>query len=115
MSDGSLSCHQHRTRPPPPLAPSPYTVSGKRQIGGLSSGRSNCLTLRIMRTKTPMKTISHHMEDDEELHRIADERWAVLQRTGKSIAWADAKTYFRARAAGIKTPLHRPDVRKPET
>ncbi|SOE06133.1 Predicted transcriptional regulator [Variovorax sp. YR752] len=49
-------------------------------------------------------------EMDEELHRIADKRWAALQRTGESVAWEDAKAYFQARAAGKKA--HRPSARK---
>jgi len=50
-------------------------------------------------------------EMDEELHRLADKRWATLQRTGESVAWDDAKAYLRARAAGKKMP--RPAARKP--
>ncbi|WP_373425428.1 CopG family ribbon-helix-helix protein [Variovorax boronicumulans] len=41
-------------------------------------------------------------ELDEELHRIADKRWAALQRTGESVAWEDAAAYLKARAAGKK-------------
>jgi predicted transcriptional regulator len=41
-------------------------------------------------------------ELDEELHRIADKRWAALQRTGESVAWEDAAGYLNARAAGQK-------------
>ena len=50
-------------------------------------------------------------EMDETLHRIADERWATLQRTGESVGWDDAKAYLQARAAGRKAP--RPRARKP--
>ncbi|MGO4392254.1 CopG family ribbon-helix-helix protein [Variovorax sp. M-6] len=49
-------------------------------------------------------------EMDEELHRIADERWSALQSTGKSVPWKDATTYLRARVAGKK--LRRPASRK---
>ena len=50
-------------------------------------------------------------ELDEELHRIADKRWAALQRTGESIAWEDAAGYLQARAAGKKA--RRPSARRP--
>ncbi|SDH81392.1 ribbon-helix-helix protein, CopG family [Variovorax sp. OV700] len=50
-------------------------------------------------------------ELDEELHRIADKRWAALQRTGESVAWEDAAAYLKARAAGQKP--RRPTARRP--
>ncbi|MDQ0006853.1 putative transcriptional regulator [Variovorax boronicumulans] len=50
-------------------------------------------------------------ELDEELHRIADKRWAALQRTGESVAWEDAAAYLKARAAGKK--VRRPAARRP--
>lgn len=50
-------------------------------------------------------------EMDETLHRIADERWDMLQRTGESVGWDDAKAYIHARAAGKTAP--RPLARKP--
>jgi hypothetical protein len=51
------------------------------------------------------------IETDDELHRVADERWAVLKRAGKSVAWADAKAYLQARATGEKA--RRPSARRP--
>jgi predicted transcriptional regulator len=51
------------------------------------------------------------VEMDEEMHRIADERWVALQRTGESVSWTDAKAYMQARAAGKK--VRRPPVRRP--
>lgn len=51
-------------------------------------------------------------EMDDELHRIADKRWAALQRTGKSVAWQDSKAHIQARVAGKK--MSRPGARKPE-
>jgi predicted transcriptional regulator len=39
-------------------------------------------------------------ELDEQFHRIADERWAKLLDTGKTIPWDDAKIYLEARARG---------------
>ena len=50
-------------------------------------------------------------ELDEELHRIADKRWAALQRTGESVAWEDAAAYLKARTAG-QNP-RRPLARRP--
>ena len=51
------------------------------------------------------------VEMDEEMHRIADERWAVLHKTGESVSWTDAKAYMQARAKGKKAA--RPPSRKP--
>ncbi len=39
-------------------------------------------------------------ELDEELHRVADARWAGVLATGKTVAWDDAKAYLAARARG---------------
>ncbi|HSV48176.1 MAG TPA: CopG family transcriptional regulator [Ramlibacter sp.] len=39
-------------------------------------------------------------ELDEAFHRVADERWAKLLTTGKTVAWDDAKAYLEARAHG---------------
>lgn len=39
-------------------------------------------------------------EIDEAFHQAADERWARLLTTGKSVSWADAKTYLEARSRG---------------
>ncbi len=47
---------------------------------------------------------------DTEMHRIADERWARIQRTDEAIPWAEARSYIRARAAGKTVP--RPPTRK---
>ena len=37
---------------------------------------------------------------DNEFHRVADERWAELITTGKSIDWDQAKLYMQAKARG---------------
>lgn len=50
------------------------------------------------------------IELDEELHRLADERWAALLQTGESVSWSDTKTYLQARVQGEKSP--RPSARK---
>jgi predicted transcriptional regulator len=46
------------------------------------------------------------VEVDAEFHRLADERWAKVLATGKTVPWDDAKAYLEARARGDK-------VRKP--
>jgi predicted transcriptional regulator len=40
------------------------------------------------------------VELDDEFHRVADERWAKVLSTGKTVAWDDAKPYLEARARG---------------
>ena len=49
-------------------------------------------------------------EQDEAFHRIADERWAKLLATGKTMRWEDAKTYLEARARGERA--RKPAARK---
>ena len=49
-------------------------------------------------------------ELDDDFHRLADERWAVVLTTGKTVPWSDAKTYLEARAQGKKA--QRPAARK---
>jgi predicted transcriptional regulator len=46
------------------------------------------------------------VEIDEEFQRLADERWAKVLATGKTVPWDDARAYLEARARGDK-------VRKP--
>ncbi|MEY4767223.1 MAG: hypothetical protein RI907_3896 [Pseudomonadota bacterium] len=52
-------------------------------------------------------------EQDEAFHRLADERWARLLDTGKTVAWSDARAYLEARAKGDKArkPAARPPKR----
>jgi predicted transcriptional regulator len=49
-------------------------------------------------------------ELDDELHRIAEERWAELMTTGKTVPWEEAKAYLKAKAAGGNA--RRPAARK---
>ena len=51
------------------------------------------------------------VELDEELHRIADQRWGKVLATGKTVSWTDARTYLEASAQG-KRPA-KPNARKP--
>ncbi len=39
-------------------------------------------------------------ELDDELHRIADDRWAKMLITGKTVSWDEAKGYLEARSRG---------------
>jgi predicted DNA-binding protein len=50
------------------------------------------------------------VEEEEEAHRIADDRWASLLQTGKTVAWGEAKTYAEARARGERP--RKPAARK---
>jgi predicted transcriptional regulator len=45
-------------------------------------------------------------ELDQDFHKIADQRWAKIMATGKTIPWDDAKAYLEARTQGKR-------VRKP--
>jgi predicted transcriptional regulator len=49
-------------------------------------------------------------ELDDELHRIAEERWAELMATSKTVPWEEAKGYLKAKAAGGNA--RRPAARK---
>lgn len=40
------------------------------------------------------------VEQDTAFHALADERWARIRATGKTVAWDDAKAYLTARANG---------------
>lgn len=40
------------------------------------------------------------VELDAAFHALADERWANIRTTGKTVAWDDAKAYLAARAKG---------------
>ena len=42
------------------------------------------------------------VEHEDELHRIADQRWATLLATGKTIPWDEAKAYLRAKSRGVQ-------------
>jgi predicted transcriptional regulator len=50
------------------------------------------------------------VEVDAEFHRVADERWAKLLATGKTVAWGDARAYLEARAQGRRP--RKPAARK---
>ena len=39
-------------------------------------------------------------EWDDDFHRVADERWAKVLSTGKTVPWSDAKAYLEAQSQG---------------
>lgn len=51
-------------------------------------------------------------ELDQDFHRVADERWAKVLATGKTVAWDDARAYLEAHAAGARP--RKPAARKPK-
>jgi len=50
------------------------------------------------------------VELDTAFHAVADERWANIRATGKTVAWDDAKAYLAARANGERP--RKPAARK---
>lgn len=45
------------------------------------------------------------------LRRLANERWATLVQTGKSVPWDEAKAWLQSRAAGQQ--LEKPEAHPP--
>lgn len=43
------------------------------------------------------------VEIDAEFDRLADERWARVLATGRTVPWDDARMYLEARARGDKS------------
>jgi predicted transcriptional regulator len=52
------------------------------------------------------------VEVDEAFHRVADERWAKVLATGKTVPWDDAKAWLEARSRGERP--RKPAARKPK-
>jgi predicted transcriptional regulator len=50
------------------------------------------------------------VELDEAFQHVAEERWAKVLATGKTVAWNEAKTWMEARARGER--LRKPVARK---
>jgi predicted transcriptional regulator len=40
------------------------------------------------------------VEQDDEFHRLADQRWASVLAKGKTVPWDEAKAYLAARTRG---------------
>ena len=51
------------------------------------------------------------VEQDDDFHRIADERWAKVLAKGKTVPWEEAKAYLVARSRGGRPA--KPGARKP--
>jgi predicted transcriptional regulator len=51
------------------------------------------------------------VELDDEFHRVADERWARVLSTGKTVPWDEARAYIDARSRGERP--RKPVARKP--
>lgn len=51
-------------------------------------------------------------ESDEELDRVAEQRWAKMLVTGKTVDWTDARSYVEARVRGSQAV--KPIARKPK-
>ena len=51
------------------------------------------------------------VELDEAFHRVADERWAKVLATGKTVPWDAAKAWLEARSRGERA--RKPAARKP--
>lgn len=49
-------------------------------------------------------------EQEDELERLAEERWAKLRSTGRTVSWEAATTYLRAKGRGERA--RRPVARK---
>ena len=50
------------------------------------------------------------VELDDELHRVAEARWAKVLATGKTVPWDSAKAYLEARSRGERP--RKPAARK---
>jgi predicted transcriptional regulator len=50
------------------------------------------------------------VELDNAFNAVADQRWATIQSSGKTVAWDDARAYLAARALG--RPARKPAARK---
>ena len=50
------------------------------------------------------------VEEEEEFHRLADQRWAKLLETGRTVSWDEVRNYVSARARGERP--RKPSARK---
>ena len=50
------------------------------------------------------------VEQDNAFHAVADQRWATIQASGKTVPWDDAKAFLAARANGA--PARKPAARE---
>jgi predicted transcriptional regulator len=54
-------------------------------------------------------SVVEQAETEAAFHRLADDRWAEIVQTKKSVPWSEAKAYLEARARGEK--VKRPAAR----
>lgn len=47
-----------------------------------------------------IEQIVEQAELEDEFHRLADDRWAKILATGKTVPWDEAKTWLEAKARG---------------
>jgi len=47
-----------------------------------------------------LDAIAQTVEQDNAFHALADERWARIRATGKTVAWDDSKACLASRAQG---------------
>lgn len=62
-----------------------------------------------------VKTVEQ-AELDDEFERVAEERWARVRATGKTVSWDDAKSWLEARSRGerVRKPVaSKPTAAKP--
>ena len=52
------------------------------------------------------------VELDHEVHAVADQRWAKIVATGKTVPWEDTKAYLATRSRGERP--RKPTARKPD-
>lgn len=53
------------------------------------------------------------VELDDDFHRVADERWAKVLASGKTVSWAEARAYLEDRSEGKRR--RKPVARKAES
>lgn len=58
-----------------------------------------------------IEQIVEQAELDEEFQRLADDRWAKILTTGKTVPWDEAKAWLEAKARGERP--RKPVARKP--
>lgn len=58
---------------------------------------------------TVVQTVEQ-VEWEDELHRVADKRWAGVLASGKTVPWEDAQAYLEARSRGERP--RRPAARR---
>ncbi len=103
MSDvAHLRYHPHHTFPThPSLTVSTTTIRIDDQLKArIAVAAERCGTTAHAFILEAVERTVEQAEQEEEFHRLADERWAKLLETGKTVAWDEAKKHIAARARG---------------